>query len=117
MYLQTINKIALGKKPLEFLSYEAIVESQNNVSKLVSINILAGSKILTKIKANTILSLYEENQLDKLVFDIITSFIAQAEDHLSGSQTQHNAKPFKPTKKQKEARAEAASSLFDHFNL
>ena len=117
MNLEIINKIALGKKPIDFLHFEAVVEKTGSESKLVAVNILAGNKILTRIKTGIFLSIYEINQLDKLVYEIITSFISEAEEGHSTISKRENVKVKQPNKKQKEARANVAAGFFEQFNL
>lgn len=113
----TFNKIALGKKLIDFIYYEAIIEKSENESKLIAVNVLANGKILTKIKTNISLSEYELGHLDRLIIEIISSFISDSENNSSTCSKQESFYATKPSNKQKEARNHVAQDLFNQFNL
>ncbi len=112
-----INAISLGKKPLSFLDYEAVITPGKQANSLSSVNILFQGRILVKIKVDITLDQTNLTNIEKLIKQTITDYINGKETGLGGNVSTHTNPAAKTTKKQAKAKEKAANDLFTMFNL
>lgn len=112
-----IQKISLGKKPIMFLDYEAVIENSNNIQQLVSVNIILNGKILTKIKTNVSLQNRTNEHLEKLIIETIAAFVSQSVVNEVDIIDDSKFRIRKSDNQQNNARQHAAQQIFTDFNL
>ena len=112
-----INAIALGKKQMCFLDYEAVITPGNEYNTLTSVNIVREGKILVKIKTDIPLEYINTLKLEPVIEQIIVDYLTGKETGAFQPDKSNFTVNKKTSKKQGKARTKAANDLFNILNL
>jgi hypothetical protein len=118
MNTEMISKIAFGKKPLNFIDYEVVIQNKGTSQVLTSINLLFKGKILTKIKTFIPINSDHKNDLEEHVKCVINNFIVQGSLETPATKsTDQSYQSHRKDKAQSAAQCSVANTLFSDYNL
>jgi hypothetical protein len=118
METNTIAKIALGKKPLNFIDYEVVIETRDSKKVLIAINLTCKGSLLTKIKTCQLIQETDKRNLFEISEALIKDFLTHGACTLNDAKNV-SSKPVKSSgrKCSTQAKQHTAESLFQNYNL
>lgn len=114
----SFEKIALGKKSLSAFSYEIVLLNGDSSTILYTVNIIYGSKILTKIHVSVPVNNDSIQALEKTAMEVICRFIAGNGNQPDPANTGKGyKKEYKSNNPNSNQTKESVNNLFSSLNL